>query len=72
MEEKATFHFFGVITAVGVGSIGWVPNATIIQYWFKEKRGLPMGIISSEIEIGILLCSPSFQYLISRVGWRMT
>ena len=66
------YIFFGVITAVGVGSIGWVPNTTIIQHWFKEKRGLPIGIISSGIGIGILVCIPSVQHLISRVGWRMT
>ncbi len=63
---------FGVITAIGVGSIGWVPNVTIVQYWFKEKKGLPIGIISAGIGIGILVCSPCFQYLITRVGWRMT
>ena len=66
------YIFFGVITAVGVGSIGWVPNTTIIQNWFKEKRGLPIGIISSGIGIGILVCIPSVQYLITWVGWRMT
>jgi MFS family permease len=66
------YIFFGVITAVGVGSIGWVPNTTIIQHWFKEKRGLPIGIMSSGIGIGILVCIPSVQYLITRVGWRMT
>jgi MFS family permease len=64
------YIFFGVITAVGVGSIGWVPNTTIIQHWFKEKRGLPIGIISSGI--GILVCIPSIQHLITRVGWRVT
>src|SRR4030042_261869 len=66
------YIFFGVITAVGVGSIGWVPNTTIIQHWFKEKRGLPIGIISSGIGIGILVCVPSVQYLIIQVGWRRT
>ncbi len=66
------YIFFGVITAVGVGSIGWVPNTTIIQHWFKEKRGLPIGIISSGIGIGILVCIPSIQHLITQVGWRMT
>ncbi len=66
------YIFFGVITAVGVGSIGWVPNTTIIQHWFKEKRGLPIGIISSGIGVGILVCIPSIQHLITQVGWRMT
>jgi OFA family oxalate/formate antiporter-like MFS transporter len=33
------YIFFGVITGVGVGFIGWVPNTTIIQRWFKANRG---------------------------------
>jgi MFS family permease len=64
------YIFFSVITAVGLGATGWVPNVTIIQSWFKEKRGLPMGIISSGIGIGILVCIPSIQYLIIGLGWR--
>jgi MFS family permease len=65
------YIFFGVVTGMGVGSIGWVPHTTIIQQWFKANRGLPIGIISSGIGFGILFCVPSVQYLISRVGWRM-
>jgi len=66
------YIFFGVVTAAGVGLVGWVPNTTIIQQWFREKRGLPMGIISSGIGIGIFICVPLIQHLINRVGWRMT
>jgi MFS family permease len=66
------YLFFGVLAGMGVGSIGWIPNATIIQQWFKEGRGLAMGIISSGVGIGILICLPSIQHLINRVGWRMT
>lgn len=66
------YLFFSVITAVGLGAAGWVPNITIVQSWFKEKRGLAMGIISSGIGVGILVYVPSVQYLITHVGWRMT
>ncbi len=66
------YIFFGAVTATGVGLIGWVPNTTVIQQWFKEKRGLPMGVISSGIGIGIFVCVPLIQHLINRVGWRMT
>jgi MFS family permease len=66
------YIFFGVVTAAGVGLIGWVPNTTVIQQWFREKRGLPMGIISSGIGVGIFVCVPLIQHLIDRVGWRMT
>jgi MFS family permease len=66
------YIFFGVITAVGIGAIGWVPNVTLIQHWFREKRGLAIGIISSGIGIGILVCIPTIQYLIIQFGWRIT
>ena len=65
------YIFFGIITAVGVGFSGWIPNATIIQQWFKANRGLAVGIISSGIGVGILVCVPLVQHLIIRVGWRM-
>jgi MFS family permease len=66
------YLFFSVISAVGVGATGWVPNSTVIQNWFEKKRGLAMGIISSGVGMGIFACVPSVQYLINRVGWRMT
>jgi len=65
------YLFFSFITAAGLGATGWVPNITLIQQWFKEKRGLATGIISAGIGIGILVCVPSAQYLIIRLGWRM-
>ena len=64
------YVFFGVVTGAGVGATGWIPNATIIQQWFKEKRGLAMGIVSSGIGIGIFACVPSLQLLINLLGWR--
>ncbi len=66
------YLFFGVITGLGIGATGWIPNTTVIQYWFKEGRGLAMGIISSGIGAGILCFVPLMQYFIDRVGWRMT
>ncbi len=65
------YIYFSLITAVGLGATGWVPHITIIQYWFKEKRGLATGIVSAGIGIGILVCVPSAQYLIIQLGWRI-
>jgi MFS family permease len=66
------YIFFGIVTALGVGAIGWVPNTAMIQQRFREKRGLAMGIISSGAGVGIFICVPSIQHLINWVGWRMT
>jgi len=65
------YIYFGLLTAIGVGSTGWVPNTTLIQQWFKEHRGLAMGIISSGVGIGIFICVPAIQFLITRFGWRV-
>jgi MFS family permease len=66
------YIFFGVITGIGVGSVGWVPNTTMIQQWLTGRRGLAMGVISSGIGVGIFVCVPAMQNLINRTGWRMT
>ena len=66
------YLYFGVISAVGVAATGWVPNTTMVQLWFKEKRGLAIGIICAGVGVGMLVCVPAAQYLINRVGWRMT
>jgi MFS family permease len=65
------YLFFSLIAGAGIGAAGWVPNIMVIQDWFKEKRGLATGVISSGIGVGILVCVPSVQYLIIQMGWRM-
>lgn len=65
------YLFFSFITAIGLGATGWLPNVVIVQNWFKEKRGLAIGIISAGVGIGILICVPSAQYLILQYGWRV-
>ncbi len=66
------YLFFSFVTAIGLGATGWLPNVVIVQNWFKERRGLAIGIISAGVGIGILICVPSAQYLILQFGWRVT
>ncbi|MGB9628296.1 MAG: MFS transporter, partial [Thermodesulfobacteriota bacterium] len=65
------YLFFSFITAIGLGATGWLPNVVIVQNWFKERRGLAIGIISAGVGVGILICVPSAQYLILQYGWRV-
>jgi MFS family permease len=64
------YLFFGLFTAIGVGATGWIPSIRIVQQWFKGKLGLPIGIISAGVGIGILLYVPAIQHLITLIGWR--
>ncbi len=64
------YLFYGLFTAIGVGATGWIPSIRIVQQWFKGRLGLPIGIISAGVGIGILLYVPAIQHLITLIGWR--
>lgn len=63
---------FGVLTATGVATAGWVPAVVLVQGWFPQRRGLALGIAGSGIGMGIFLVVPLCQLLIDGVGWRGT
>lgn len=61
---------FGVLTAIGVASAGWVPAVVLVQRWYAERVGLVIGAVSAGIGVGIFLVVPFCQFLIQSVGWR--
>ena len=61
----------GVLAGLGICGLGWVPNSVLIANWFVRNRGSMVGIAFSGMGIGILAVSPSAQYLIFALGWRM-
>ena len=72
---RSWWHFYiswGMVTAIGVACAGMIPNSTLIQLSFREKRGLAMGIAFSGIGVGILIFVPLIQYAINQFGWRTT
>ena len=62
---------FGVVTAAGVASAGWVPAVVLVQRWFPERVGAALGITSAGIGVGIFLVVPATQLLVDQVGWRV-
>ncbi|MFQ5567536.1 MAG: MFS transporter [Paracoccaceae bacterium] len=61
---------FGVLTAVGVATVGWVPAVVLVQRWFPRRLGLVIGITGSGVGVGIFLVVPLSQVLIEWLGWR--
>ena len=64
------YLFFGIFTAIGTCSLGWVPNSVLLSNWFVRNRGTMVGIAFSGMGIGIFAVGPFAQYLISRFGWQ--
>jgi MFS family permease len=60
----------GVIAAVGVCAVSWIPSGALIARWFAERRGSIMGLAFSGMGAGVLAIGPLAQWLIAVYGWR--
>lgn len=61
---------FGVGTAIGVATSGWVPALVQAQRRFADRLGLAIGLASAGVGLGILLVVPACQLAIEAYGWR--
>ena len=63
------YLLFGVVMALGLCCIGWVPNTTVIANWFEARLGAALGIASAGLGATYVI-SASTEKLIFSVGWR--
>src|SRR5687768_10701025 len=61
---------YGVLAAIGVTVMGWVPCITLVGRWFSRRVGLAVGIAGAGIGLGTFLAAPPLQYLIDAHSWR--
>lgn len=69
------WHFYIGYAVIGAGmaAIGHVPASAVVSNWFKKRRGLAIGIMSSGMGIGGLALAPLVGgYLIPNFGWRVS
>ncbi len=64
------YVYTGVLGAVGLVALGWVPMGTLLSRWFSERRGQVIGTAFSGMGIGMLVVGPLAQSLIDHFGWR--
>lgn len=68
-----TWHLW-LIWGIGVGSATGVTymtlGATIVNRWFKEKKGLAMGLLTASSATGQLIFLPVLAYVVENYGWQ--
>jgi MFS family permease len=64
------YLIYGIMTAIGVSLIGFVPHATFLPRWFNLRRGLAIGLAMAGVGAGMLIIPPFIQHLISLHDWR--
>jgi MFS family permease len=63
------YLFYGVLTAIGTGSV-YIPLVSMIARWFGKRRGLMAGIAISGIGLGVAVMPPIASQLIISFNWR--
>jgi MFS family permease len=63
---------YGIITALGQGSLSFVGHNALISFWFVRRRATAIGIASMGQGVGALMMVPLTQVLIDHLGWRWT
>jgi MFS family permease len=66
------YFSFGLVTAVGQGPLGFVGHNALISFWFVRRRATAIGIASMGQGLGALIMVPLTQFLIDRLGWRLS
>ncbi|BDA79241.1 MFS transporter [Leptospira kobayashii] len=61
---------WGVIVGCATGVTSTTLGATIVSRWFKEKRGLAMGILTASSATGQLIFLPLLAKIVEVYGWR--
>jgi MFS family permease len=65
------YLFYSALGVVGCGA-GPVAYCDVISHWFDRYRGLALGLTMLGLGAGALIMPLVAQYLIARVGWRLT
>src|SRR5262249_41507370 len=64
------YAVIGMLAAIGLCAVSWVPSGTLIARWFAERRGSVLGLAFSGMGAGVLVMGPLAQWLITAHGWR--
>ncbi|MFQ5895191.1 MAG: MFS transporter [Nitrospinota bacterium] len=64
------YLLYGVVTALGITLVGFVPTHTVVSRWFIRRRAIALGLAQAGRGVGALLVVPFAQLLIGWVGWR--
>jgi MFS family permease len=62
----------GTLLALGSVMMGAIPGSTLIANWFRERRGIALGVAGMGISLSGFAMAPVATRLIGSIGWRNT
>jgi MFS family permease len=64
------YLYTGVLSAIGLVAVGWVPTGLLLSRWFHARRGRMAGVAFSGMGFGVFVIGPVTQWLIATSNWR--
>ncbi len=64
------YLFFGVVMIIGINTMAYAPQMSLIARWFIKRRGLASGLVMAGMGVGVMVMAPVIQVMIDTVGWR--
>ena len=64
------YLYTGLVGALGMVGVGWVPMGVLLARWFAARRGRVVGFAFSGMGVGVFVIGPLAQWLIDARGWR--
>ena len=61
---------WGVVVGAATGVTAMTLGATIVSRWFRERRGLAMGILTASTATGQLIFLPLLAGVVEKYGWQ--
>jgi predicted MFS family arabinose efflux permease len=61
---------WGILVGTGSGMVALVLGATVVNRWFRARRGLAMGLLTASTATGQLVFLPLLASVIEGRGWR--
>lgn len=72
VSNKYQAYFIHFLLGISMISAGSVACIILVSSWFREKKGLALGIVLIGTSLGSAIFSPLNNYLLSLYGWRQS
>lgn len=72
MHELWHFYIGYAVVGVGMAAMGQIPTTAVVSNWFKKKRGLAVGLMTTGAGAGGVLAPLFGSYLIPEFGWSVS
>jgi MFS family permease len=71
-NEWHLYLIYGVMLGLFGQATLYTPLMTNVMLWFKDKRGMALGVVASGQSVAGVLWPPTFRYFNDEIGWRQT